>query len=276
MSLSPHLSSRRHGTRGLGFTAALAMTLLVFAHAVGDGLARAAYAAAPRLDVHYVPTPDEVVALMLEMADVQPEDYVVDLGSGDGRIPIAAVRDRNARAGFGIDLDPQRVTEARFNARVAGVDDRVSFEEGDLFEKDFSDATVLTMYLLQSINLRLRPVILERMTPGTRVVSHAFNMDDWKPDAHDSVDGRNVYMWIVPARVAGDWQLTAPDGSEIRLSLTQQYQNIEGSAVVNGAQTALSDASLRGDEIRFAIGPDRYVGRVEASAQASNWHARRI
>lgn len=261
------------------FIAAVAVTALD-----GRGIARTATAAGPPLDVHYVPTPHEVVARMLEMAEVQPDDYVVDLGSGDGRIVIAAVRDRGARAGLGIDLDPQRISEARYNARREGVEDRVAFEEGDLFQKDFSDATVLTLYLLHSLNLRLKPIILERMAPGTRVVSHAFDMGDWEADRHDVVDGRNVYLWIVPARVAGQWQLQGPDGGAITLALTQTFQRIDGSAAVDGATVALTDATLRGDEIRFSIGSDHYVGRVEADTitglpqpdAVQDWHARRL
>lgn len=220
---------------------------------------------------------------MLEMADVQEDDYVIDLGSGDGRIVVAAVRDFNARAAHGIDLDPQRVAEGRENARRYGVEDRATFEEGDLFEMDFSEATVLTMYLLQTLNLRLRPVILETMAPGTRVVSHAFNMGDWEPDQHEVVDGRNAYLWIVPAQVQGRWQLVTADGREAILSLTQAYQKISGHALVDGTSMDLTSASLRGDEIRFVIGSDSYVGRVDGdrmvpvqtSGAAQGWHAQR-
>ncbi|SDB01887.1 Methyltransferase domain-containing protein [Desulfonatronum thiosulfatophilum] len=239
--------------------------------------------ASPQLSVIYVPTPERLVHRMLEMAEVREDDYVIDLGSGDGRIVVAAVRDFNARAAHGIDLDPQRVAEGRENARRAGVEDRATFEEGDLFEMDFSEATVLTMYLLQTLNLRLRPVILETMRPGTRVVSHAFNMGDWEPDQHEVVDGRNAYLWIVPAQVQGRWQLSTADGREVTLSLTQSYQNISGHAVVEGASMDLNDVNLRGDEIRFVIGSDNYVGRVEGdtmvpvqtSGAAQGWNARR-
>lgn len=264
---------------------ALVAILLAAAMALWGGRTMTTVTAAESpLDVHYVPTPHKVVERMLEMADVQPDDYVIDLGSGDGRIVIAAVRDRGARAGLGIDLDPQRISEARYNARREGVDDRVTFDQGDLFQKDFSDATVLTLYLLHSLNLRLKPLILERMAPGTRVVSHAFDMGDWAPDHRDVVDGRSVYLWIVPARVAGRWRLQGPDGSDVTLSLNQTFQRIDGSATVDGSEIALREAMLRGDEIRFAIGPDRYVGRVDGdtitaarqSEAVQGWHARRI
>ncbi len=237
----------------------------------------------PSLDVRYVATPHALVQRMLEMAAVGEDDYVVDLGSGDGRIVIAAVRDFNARAAYGIDLDPERIAEARENARLAGVEDRVVFEEGDLFEKDFSDATVLTLYLLQPLNNRLRPVILERMAPGTRIVSHAFDMGDWRPDHYDIIDGHVAYLWTVPAPVAGEWRLVPAGEGEIYLSLNQDFQWIDGAAVVDGTRIILADATLHGDRIAFSIGADRYVGTVAGDAivslaepgAASNWHADR-
>jgi hypothetical protein len=282
--MSP-LSRSLSGTPArIAFVIALFFTAMLVTAVDGRGIAKTAAAADPSLDVHFVPTPHEVVARMLEMADVQADDYVIDLGSGDGRIVIAAVRDRGARAGLGIDLDPQRISEARDNARHEGVDDRVTFEQGDLFQKDFSDATVLTLYLLNSLNLRLKPIILERMAPGTRVVSHAFDMGDWAPDRHDVIHGHNVYLWIVPARVAGEWRLEVPDGVDITLSLRQTFQRIDGRAMINGAAVALREAVLRGDEIRFSIGSDRYVGRVEGDIitvlpqadSVQSWRARRI
>ncbi|HRQ47738.1 MAG TPA: class I SAM-dependent methyltransferase, partial [Rhodocyclaceae bacterium] len=244
-------------------SAVLLFAVALLAFSDGQGVVRSAGAQSPRLDVHYVPTPHEVVQRMLEMVEVQPDDYVVDLGSGDGRIVIAAVRDWNVQRALGIDLDPERVAEARENAREAGVADRAVFEEGNIFEKDFFDATVVTMYLLSSINLRLQPIILERMAPGTRIVSHAFDMGEWEADQHDSLDGRNVYMWIVPARVEGRWQLRTSNGNETTLSIEQTFQKIEGRAVAGGASIPLGDATLRGDEIAFSIGADRYVGKVE-------------
>ncbi len=274
MPYSSDLSSLR-SVRGLG----LALSLLLASFFIGS-----AQASTPRLDVHYVPTPHEVVARMLEMADVQPEDYVIDLGSGDGRIVIAAVRDRNVRRALGIDLDPERVSEARENARKEGVEDRAVFEQGDLFQKDFSDATVLTMYLLSSLNLRLKPMILERMAPGTRIVSHAFDMGEWVPDRHDEVGGRNIYLWIVPARVAGRWQIETSDGHALTLMLDQTYQHISGRALEDGVQSVLGDLALNGREIRFSVGPQRYVGivdgdtivGVQGAGSASNWSARRM
>jgi tRNA G37 N-methylase Trm5 len=149
-----------------------------------------------KLDVPFVPTPEPVVEQMLELAAVGPRDVVYDLGSGDGRIVVAAAK-RGARA-VGIDLDPDRVREARANARRAGVEGRVEFRQGDLFEVDLRPATVVTMYLLPDVNLELRPKLMRELKSGTRVVSHSFDMGDWKPTRTVEVDGRKVYLWIVP------------------------------------------------------------------------------
>jgi SAM-dependent methyltransferase len=154
----------------------------------------------PNLDVPYVPTSYEVVDAMLKMANVKKGDVVYDLGCGDGRIVIAAARDYGA-TGVGVDLDPQRIREANENARTAGVADRVKFIEGDLFKTNFSRATVLTLYLYPEINMKLRPKIL-RLKPGTRVVSHAFDMGDWKPEKSVRVGTSMVYFWTVPKRTA--------------------------------------------------------------------------
>jgi ubiquinone/menaquinone biosynthesis C-methylase UbiE len=150
-------------------------------------------------DVPYVPTPDKVVERMLEIAQVGPNDVVYDLGSGDGRIVIAAARKHGAR-GVGIDIDPDRVREARDNARSAGVSERVEFREGDLFKANLSEATVVTLYLLSSVNLQLRPKLLSELKPGTRIVSHAFDMGDWKPIRTEKVGTSTVYYWVVPER----------------------------------------------------------------------------
>jgi ubiquinone/menaquinone biosynthesis C-methylase UbiE len=150
-------------------------------------------------DVPFVPTPDKVVARMLEIAKVGPSDVVYDLGSGDGRIVITAARKHGAR-GVGIDIDPERVREARDNARRAGVADRVEFREGDLFHANIGEATVVTIYLLSGINMKLRPKLLAELKPGTRIVSHAFDMGDWKPVATEKVGTSTVYYWVVPER----------------------------------------------------------------------------
>ena len=151
-------------------------------------------------DVIYVPTPQNVVEAMLRMANVKAGDVVWDLGSGDGRIPITAVQKFGATRATGIDIDPQRIKEANENAQKAGVTDKVKFLNQDLFTSDFKDATVITLYLLPSLNEKLRPKLLAELKPGTRIVSHAFDMGDWKPEKTETVDGRTIYYWTIPNR----------------------------------------------------------------------------
>ena len=217
------------------------------------------------LDVPYVPTPSDVVALMLEIANVQSSDYVIDLGSGDGRIAIAAVRDRGARGAMGVDIDPVRIGEARKNAKEAGVADKVKFRNQDLFETDFSKASVLTMYLLPNVNLKLRPKVLD-LAPGTRVVSHAFDMGGWESDAHQQVGSYNVYLWIVPAKVDGQWRVSEPDG-DVAVNFKQEFQKVHGTAKKDGQQPVPVAGVLRGNVIRFAVGQgseaQQHVGRVQ-------------
>jgi SAM-dependent methyltransferase len=150
-----------------------------------------------RPDVVYVPTPQEVVEGMLELAQVKGDDILYDLGSGDGRIPITAARKYSTR-GVGIDINPERIAEANQNAQEAGVANKVEFRQADLFETDFSEATVVTLYLLPELNLKLRPKLLQELKPGTRIVSHAFDMGDWKPERTVRVSGKTIYLWIVP------------------------------------------------------------------------------
>ena len=247
-------------------------------------LVNAVNAQRPHLDVPYVPTPPEVVERMLEMAQVNSDDVLVDLGSGDGRIVIAAAKEHGVSGARGIDLDPERIEEARANAREAGVKDQVSFEEGDLFNKDFSDATVLTMYLLQSVNLRLKPVILDTMQPGSRVVSHDFDMGEWLPDQEDNVNGRRIYLWTVPAQVAGRWRFTTEDGDEGTVFVTQMYQQVEGEVVINGERLPLEQTHLQGEQLSFFLEGKRYDGRVYGDAieavqdrgQSVQWYAQRL
>lgn len=151
-------------------------------------------------DVPYVPTPQPVVDRMLEMAEVDENDVVYDLGSGDGRIVIRAAETYGSR-GVGIEIDPERVRDARENAREAGVSDLVEFRQGDLFEADISEATVVTLYLLPEVNLKLRPLLFEQLRPGTPVVSHGFDMDAWEPDETDTVDASRIYRWTIPEEV---------------------------------------------------------------------------
>ena len=190
-------------------TAVIALTLATFgvlspvatAQPVTGAIPQAEAAAPPRRpDVIYVPTPEDVVAAMLDVTKVTADDIVYDLGCGDGRIVITAAKARGAR-GVGIDIDPQRIAEATENARQAGVTNRVTLLEADLFTADISEATVVTLYLLPSLNLKLMPKLLAELEPGTRIASHAFNMgDEWPPEQTLTVNGRNVYYWTVPAR----------------------------------------------------------------------------
>ncbi|BAY75345.1 hypothetical protein NIES25_17880 [Nostoc linckia NIES-25] len=151
-------------------------------------------------DVPYVPTPQPVVDAMLKVAKVGKNDVLYDLGSGDGRIVVTAAQNFGTR-GIGIDIDPQRIKEANENAKKAGVTDRVKFVQQDLFNTDFSEATVVTLYLLPEINERLRPILLKQLKPGTRIVSHAFDMGEWKPDQTLNVEGKTVYYWVVPKEI---------------------------------------------------------------------------
>jgi len=214
--------------------------------------------------VPYVPTPQEVVERMLQIAKVGPNDYLIDLGSGDGRIVITAARKHGAR-GFGVDLNPERIQESNENARRAGVTDKVAFYQRDLFETDLSEASVITMYLLPRVNLELRPKLLA-LKPGTRVVSHDFSMDEWKPDVHVTMDAKDkyggaggksdIYFWIIPARVAGAWQWQLPVAGKpqsYEVTLEQRYQVISGTARVGGQTVKLQNARLRGEEIRFSF-----------------------
>lgn len=235
----------------------------------------------PPLDVPYVPTPPEVVERMLEMAAVRPEDFVIDLGSGDGRIAIAAAR-KGARA-LGIDLDPERVLEAQDNARKARVQDRAQFKRQDLFDARLSDATAVTMYLLTKVNLDLRPRILE-LKPGTRIVSHSFDMGNWKADIHSEIGHRQVFMWIVPAKAAGRWAGGLGTAS-LSLDLQQEHQYLTGSAEIAGKTVTVREGWLHGSEMHLTLSDGRKLrGRIDGERMQSlpvdasdkpavSWHA---
>ena len=204
-------------------------------------------------DVIWVPTPEALVERMLDMAKLTPQDIHYDLGSGDGRTVIAAAK-RGAQA-FGIEYNPDMVTLSERAAAKAGVSGKAKFAQGDIFQTDFSQATVITLYLLPSLNLKLRPTIL-KMNPGTRVVSHAFSMDDWQPDQTDNVEGRTAYLWIVPAPVEGTWRwsVSGSGQKEYELMLRQQFQQVEGLAKLdNGRMGQLRNVKLQGDQISFSI-----------------------
>ena len=234
----------------------------------------------PRLDVPYVPTPQEVVNRMLEIVQPRDGDFVMDLGCGDGRMLVTAAREYGV-PGYGVDINPVRIEEAVANAKAANVHDKVKFEVRNLFDTPIKDATVLTMYLLSSVNLKLRPRILDEMRPGSRVVSHAFHMGDWEPDIHAVVNGRNVYHWVVPAKVEGRWMLT--DGDErYELALDQRFQVLSGSASQGEASNRIV-GNLRGEEIRLILHTRTQtrtlVGRVDGArmiaADGSSWSATR-
>ena len=201
-------------------------------------------------DVIWVPTPEELVKRMLRMAQTTPNDFVIDLGSGDGRIAIAAGKKFNARA-MGIEYNPDMVEVSNRNASKEGVAAKVRFVKADIFESDFSQASVITMYLLPGLNLKLRPKLLD-MKPGTRIVSHQFNMDDWLPDETTNIDGRRAYFWLIPAKVAGTWRFqSGSDGLDV--TLEQKYQMLEGTVKLGTVNAGLRDARLAGDKIGFAF-----------------------
>ncbi|MCA3069391.1 MAG: class I SAM-dependent methyltransferase [Rhodocyclaceae bacterium] len=212
-----------------------------------------------RFDVPYVPTRQLVVDEMLRLAAVDGNDFLIDLGSGDGRIVVTAARAFGIR-GIGFDIDPQRIAEARVNARTAGVQKLVEFREENIFAADFSKATVVTMYLLTAVNLRLRPKLLAELKPGTRVVSHDFHMDDWEPDRR-LVVGKTLYLWIIPARVEGKWRVDAGD-RRFDLALRQRFQKLEGSATIGSRTARLWEGRLDGERIGFTL---TYVPGGDAS-----------
>ena len=218
----------------------------------------------------YLPSTTVAVDEMLRFADVGPADLVVDLGSGDGRVVIAAARDYGAR-GLGIELDPKLVEESQANARQAGVSERVTFRHGDVLVADYRDATVVTLYLLPNLVDRLKPRLLE-LKPGTRIVAHDYGFSDWKPDRR-IVISKTYLLYVVPARVAGKWRLhfSQPEGErEYEFDLAQQYQEIHGGARVAGGYLPAFEARLNGDRIAFVLVDNgvshRFEGRVQGSA----------
>jgi SAM-dependent methyltransferase len=215
-------------------------------------------------DVIWVPTPDDVVERMLRMAQVGPNDLVYDLGAGDGKIAIAAAKKFGARS-VGIEYEPNMAKHAQGNVEKAGVAARARIINGDIFATDFSQATVLTLYLLPALNLKLRPTILS-MRPGTRVSSHSFTMDDWEPDEVSNMDGRRAYFWIVPANVNGGWALEA-GGEKTDISFEQRFQKLEGTVAFGQTMGGLREPRLRGFNISFAYVDNggvrrEYTGRV--------------
>jgi hypothetical protein len=232
-------------------------------------------------DVVWVPTPQALVDRMLDMAKVTAEDFLVDLGSGDGRTVITAAK-RGIRA-LGIEYDPKLVELSKQSAEKEGVVARAQFKQADLFETDFSNATVVTMFLLPDINLRLRPIILG-MKPGTRIVSNTFPMGEWEADETSTIPipsefYRTALLWIVPAKVEGAWKSEQGD-----LSIKQTFQYIAGTAGQGGVTTAIMHGKLRGEQISFKAGRAEYSGRVngdtiegtiKAGGKSARWRATR-
>jgi SAM-dependent methyltransferase len=254
-------------------------------------------------DVPFVPTPTEVVDEMLRLADIKAGDVLYDLGCGDGRIVIAAAKRYGIKA-VGIDIDPVRIGESNENAAKAGLTGKVRFLQQNLFEADFKDATVVTMYLLTSVNLRLRPKLLAELKPGTRLVSHSFEMGEWLPDKTSAVttsfgDERDVHFWIVPANVTGRWEWDIPASSGDKhyvLEAGQEFQVVTVSAREGAWPLAASDIRLAGDALSFRLDTevdgkmiselyegkvvgDKIVGTVRPAgntkAPAAAWKARR-
>jgi SAM-dependent methyltransferase len=237
-------------------------------------------------DVIWLPTPEALVERMLTMAQVGPRDVVYDLGSGDGRLVIGAAR-RGAEA-VGIEFNPELVAFSERRAREQGPLPRARFVQGDIFATDFSRASVVTLYLLSSLNLRLRPT-LAAMRPGTRVVSHAFDMGDWTPDEVSRADGRTAYLWIVPAAVDGGWRLELTGGPTLDVTLVQRFQSVEGTVTLGPVEASLREPALRGDAIRFGfvdasgawyelsgtVAGDRMSGSYRAAARKGDWKALR-
>ena len=264
---------RTHKLTGLAAAAALV---------AGGALYSWSVAAQPKLDIHFVPTPHEVVKRMLELAQVGPNDVHYDLGSGDGRIAIAAVKDFKAKRATGIDLDPQRIKEGNENKVKAGVGDLVTFREQNIFETDLKEATTVSMYLLTSINIRLRPKLLAELKPGTRIVTHAFNMGEWQPEHNERVNGYEVFLFIVPAKIDGKWEATEGE-RKISLDLKSNFTEFGGTATVNGKPTTVKDGKISGTKIEFTLDVDgkavKYEGTVDgdniAGTGAAKWTAKK-
>jgi hypothetical protein len=234
--------------------------------------------------VPYVPTPQVVVDRMLEIGKVSARDYLIDLGSGDGRIVVTAAKKYGAR-GFGVDLNPTRIAEANENAQKAGVTDKVAFHRRDLFETDLAQASIITMYLLPRVNLDLRPKLLD-LKPGTRIVSHDFSMGDWQPEQHEQIEApdkyagaggvSDIFLWIVPAKVGGTWKSEVQvRGKPVayQFTLQQEFQKVSGAAQIGGRSVGLENVKLIGDALSFDFAADvqgipikhQFSGKVEGN-----------
>ena len=209
-------------------------------------------------DVIWIPTPEGLIDKMLTTAKVTDKDTLFDLGAGDGISAITAARKYGAQS-VGIEFNPDMAQFARRKVAEAGMTDKVRIITGDIFQEDFSSATVVTLYLMPHQNLKLRPTLL-KMKPGTRVVSHAFTMGDWEPDEIMSFNHTQGYFWVVPAQIEGSWVMNGLDGGPFRVNLSQSFQNIGGTLTRGGQTFSMLGAKLRGDEVKFQfITPDRKV-----------------
>ena len=232
------------------------------------------------LDVPYVPTPQNVVDTMLKVAGVSRRDFLIDLGCGDGRIPVTAAG-RFGTKGFGVDLNPVRVREAKENVAKNKVGKLVDIVQGDLFETDISKATVISMYLLPTVNMKLRPYVLN-LKPGTRIVSHDFDMGDWKADKVEKLDYKTIYFWVVPAKVAGRYQMKA--GNEtMELALEQKYQEVTGKATIGGKPVNITNGKLTGANLSFELvmadgKPRKFEGNAYDLGKlgGKGWSAQRV
>jgi hypothetical protein len=263
-----------------------ALLALVLAGSTGCAELRARF---PGPDVLFIATPADVGVEMLKLASVSAQDVVFDLGSGDGRVVVAAARDFGAR-GVGVEIDAELVHTSRDAAYGAGVTDRATFLWQDLFVTDLRPATVVTLYLRDDVNLRLRPKLLRELAPGSRVVSHDFDMGDWRADRVLRVRGPNrnhtLYLWLVPADVAGMWRTSVAERDAV-LNLTQHYQAVGGTLSLDGRELPIQEAALRGDRLSFAAGTFAFSGRVSgdviegqaeerAGAAGLTWTSRRV
>ncbi len=206
-------------------------------------------------DVPYVPTSYEVVEAMLRLADVNSDDVVYDLGCGDGRIVVMAAEKFGAR-GVGVDSNPQRIEESNANAKKSNVTDKVEFRIENLFDTDVSEATVVTLYLLNDVNIRLRPKLFEQLKPGSRVVSNSFTMNDWKADDFAVVDQRNIYLWIIPHNFSGSWKYTHTEkgsSTDYVLQLNQVFQKVNGTITADGKEYKIVDPKIDDNKITFTV-----------------------
>ena len=212
-------------------------------------------------DVVWVPTPDELVRRMLTMAKVTDKDFVIDLGAGDGKIAIAAAKAPFNANSLGIEYNPDMAKLANCMVQIEGVASKTKIIQGDIFKEDFSKADVVTMYLLPELNLCVRHRILG-MKPGTRVTSHQFTMGDWKADETAEIEYRTAYLWIVPARIGGNWAFRDAGGMQFNVSMTQNFQEVTGDVTQGGKKQPLVGASLRGSDLRFAFNDDKGTTRT--------------